>query len=158
MSTRALRILSFFVLLTLSPTIVAEELPANFPSDVPIADYMSVTSVTQVKRDLMVDLHAPDKELTEVIDWFTSGLAAEGWEDNGQTVNDRRAILAFKKGNRRCGIMVTDFVLSPSMEMDDTIKGISLQLSGGDDPSTSGGSVSGAAEGAIEAAGEDSPR
>ncbi|MEM7502472.1 MAG: hypothetical protein AAF417_10540 [Pseudomonadota bacterium] len=158
MSTRALSVLSFFVFLILPPMILAEELPANFPADVPIADYMSVASVTRVKQDLMVDLHAPDKELTEVIDWFTSGLTAEGWEDNGQTVNDRRAILAFKKGSRRCGIMITDFVLSPSMEMDETTKGISLQLSGGDGPSTSGGSVSGAAEGATEIADGVSPR
>ena len=158
MSTRALRVLSLLVVLAVPPRIVADELPANFPADVPIADYMSVASVTQVKRDLMVDLHAPDKELAEVVDWFTSGLAAEGWEDNGQTINDRRAILAFKKGDRRCGIMVTNFVLSPSMEMDETTKGISLQLSGGDGPSTSGASVSGAAEGAVEAADGVSPR
>ena len=45
-------------------------------------------------------------------------------------MSDRNAILAYKKNKRKCGISITNFILNESMQMDETIKGITLQLSG----------------------------
>lgn len=118
--------LIFFIVAT---TATATELPGNFPGDVPIADYMQVTSVTVVREDMMVDLHAPGKTIADVVEWFKSGLNANGWNSEGEQVTARNAILAYKKNSRRCGVSITNFVLNSSMQMDDTIKGITLQIS-----------------------------
>jgi len=108
----------------------AADLPASFPADVPVADYMSVAGVTEVGDSMMVDLHAPDKSIDDVVEWFKSGLAAAGWKSEGEQVSGRNAILAYKKHGRRCGVTVTNFILNSSMQMDETIKGITLQITG----------------------------
>lgn len=108
----------------------AAELPTGFPGDVPIADYMSVAGVTEVGNSMMVDLHAPDKSIDDVVEWFKSGLRAAGWKVEGEQVSARDAILAYKKNGRRCGVTVTNFILNGSMQMDDTTKGITLQITG----------------------------
>ena len=63
------------VFLAFAPA-TAAELPGSFPGDVPIADYMVVVNVTQVRDSMMIDLHAPGKTLADVVEWFQSGLAA----------------------------------------------------------------------------------
>ncbi|MGI9270727.1 MAG: hypothetical protein ACR2QT_03060 [Woeseiaceae bacterium] len=108
----------------------AVELPASFPDDVPVADYMQVASVTEVRDSLMIDLHAPGKTIDDVVEWFKTGLTAAGWESEGEQVSARNAILAYKKDGRRCGVTVINFVLNSSMQMDDTAKGITLQITG----------------------------
>lgn len=105
----------------------AVELPADWPSDVELAPYMLCKSVTRVRDDFMVSFHAPDKALTEFVDWFTSMLTANGWSSDGDSINDRGAILAYSKDNRRCGITVTNFILDASMQRDDTTLGITIQ-------------------------------
>lgn len=128
--------------LSVSTTAYTAELPATFPDDVPIAAYMVVTNVMQVRDDLSVDLQAPGKDLAEVVEWFRSGLADAGWSsEGGESVTAKQAILAYKKDGRRCGVIVTDFVMSPSMQMDNSTKGITLQISNPDAP-TGGGAVS----------------
>ena len=106
------------------------ELPANFPADVPIADYMQVTSVTVVRDSMMLTLQAPDKTISDVAAWVRSGLDANGWKSEGDQESERNAILAYTKQGRRCGVSVTNFVFNESMQMDDSIKGITLQVSG----------------------------
>lgn len=113
----------------------AAELPANFPSDVPIAEYMEVTSVTQVRDDMMVDLHAPGQTIEAVVEWFQAALTAAGWESDGDSISERKAILAYSKNGRRCGVSITNFVLNSSMQMDESIKGITLQVSAAAAPS-----------------------
>lgn len=108
----------------------AADLPANFPGDVPVADYMQLAGVSEVGDTLMVDLHAPGRSIGDIVEWFTSGLTAAGWTSEGEQVSARQAILAYKKNGRRCGVSVTNFVLNSSMQMDDTIKGITLQITG----------------------------
>lgn len=121
----------------------ATELPDNFPDDVPIGDNMEVAGVTVVGADMIVDLHAPGQTLAAVVDWFQAGLTSAGWQPDGQTINERKAILAFSKNGRRCGVSVTNFVLNSSMQMDDSIKGITLQLSANrDDDAASAEAVS----------------
>ena len=137
-----------FSILTLLPTLFvinalhAAELPANFPGDVPVADYMEVVNVMQVGDDMMVDLHAPGQTIASVVEWFQSGLTAAGWNSDGETISDRNAILAFSKNNRTCGVSITNFVMDSSMQMDDTIKGVTLQISAHDQPADSGAAVS----------------
>ena len=126
----------------------AAELPASFPPDVPIAEYMQVKNVTQVRDDLMIDLHAPDQTLQDVIDWFKSGLAAAGWNSDGETLLPRSAILAYSKDGRKCGVSITNFVMNEAMQMDESIKGITLQISGADDPAP--GAASATASGAAQ--------
>ncbi len=109
---------------------IATDLPASFPGDVPVANYMQVASVTEVGDNLMVDLHAPGKTIDDVVGWFKSGLTAAGWESEAEQVSARDAILAYSKNGRRCGVIVTNFVLNSSMQMDDTTKGITLQIAG----------------------------
>lgn len=127
---------SFCRFLTLLPFLFstamlrAAELPASFPPDVPVAEYMVVVNVTQVRDDLMIDLHAPGQTLQDVVDWFKSGLTAAGWNSDGETVLPRSAILAYSKDGRRCGVNITNFVMNESMQMDETIKGITLQIVG----------------------------
>ena len=108
----------------------AAELPGSFPGDIPIADYMVVVNVTQVRDSMMIDLHAPGQTLADVVEWFKSGLAAEGWKSDGESISERQAILPHSKNGRKCGVMVTNFVLNSSMQMDESTKGISLQISG----------------------------
>lgn len=124
----------------------AAELPANFPGDVPVADYMEFVSVSQVGNDMMVDLHAQDQALADVVEWFQSELPAAGWQSDGETITERNAILAYSKSGRNCGVIVTNFVLNSSMQMDESTKGITLQLTVVDDPGD------GASEDATEAA------
>ena len=113
-----------------APIAAAEELPASFPGDVSVADYMTVASVTEVKETLMVDLHAPGKSVADVVEWFTSALEGAGWTSEGQQVSERDAILAYRKNGRRCGVIVTNFILNSSMQMDEKTKGITLQITG----------------------------
>ena len=111
----------------------AAEFPANFPGDVPIADYMQLITVSDFgEKGAMYNIHAPGKTITDVADWFSTGLAAAGWKVEGEQVSARNAILAYKKNGRKCGISITNFVMDASMQMDETIKGITLQLSGTD--------------------------
>lgn len=117
------------VILVTARMAIAAELPDNFPDDVPIGEDMEVVSATVVRDDMMVNLHAPGRTLTEIVDWFQSGLTAAGWQSDGETINDRMAILAFSKDGRRCGVNVTNAVMNSSMQMDDSIKGITLQVS-----------------------------
>ena len=109
----------------------AAELPAGFPADVPIADYMQVANVTVVRDSMQVSLHAPGKSIDDVFAWFQSGLGANGWKSEGEQKSARNAILAYTKNGRRCGVSITNFIMNESMQMDDSIKGITLQLSGG---------------------------
>ena len=129
LSTRA-RILPGLLLAFATAAANSTELPANFPSDVPIADYMQVTGVTVVRDSMMVYLQAPDRTIGDVVAWFRSGLGANGWESEGDTESERMAILAYSKQGRRCGVSVTNFVMNEAMQRDDSIKGITLQLAG----------------------------
>lgn len=113
-----------------APVAVAAELPGSFPGDVPVANYMTVASVTEVKDTLMVDLHAPGKSVADVVVWFKSGLEDAGWASEGEQVSERDAILAYRKNGRRCGVIVTNFILNSSMQMDEATKGITLQITG----------------------------
>ena len=128
----------------------AAELPAEFPSDVPIADYMELINVTVVRDSMMISFHAPDKTIEDVVAWFQSGLNANGWTSEGDHVTARNAILAYKKQGRRCGVSVTNFVMDEAMQMDDSIKGITLQLSGSKAPDE--GTTDSAAEATMDAA------
>jgi hypothetical protein len=103
------------------------ELPADWPSDVELAPYMLCASVSQVRGNFMVSFHAPDKSLTDVVDWFTNMLVSNGWSSDGDTINDQRAILAYSKGDRTCGITIMNFVLDASMQRDDSTMGITIQ-------------------------------
>lgn len=123
----ALRFPTLFFIVTAA---AAAELPAGFPDDVPVADYMKVVGFTEVRDDIMVDLHAPDQTLQGVVDWFEAGLTSAGWKSEGESISARQAILAYSKNGRRCGVTITNFVLNGSMQMDDSIKGITLQISG----------------------------
>lgn len=121
-------------LFTVFSTLNATELPAAFPADVPIANYMKVVNVVQVRDDMMIDLHAPGQTLASVVEWFQSGLTTAGWQSDGETISERQAILAFSKNGRTCGVSITNFVLNSSMQMDDSTKGITLQLTAAKSP------------------------
>lgn len=108
----------------------AVDLPASFPNDVPVADYMQLAGVTEVDNSMMIVFHAPGKTIDDVVEWFKSGLTSAGWESEAEQVTERNAILAYKKNGRRCGVSITNFVLSGSMQIDDTTKGITLQITG----------------------------
>jgi len=102
-------------------------LPSGFPADVPIADYMTVKGITDVKGNFMVDLHARDRSLAEVVEWFKTELGAEGWALKDELVTTTKAILPFTKNDRKCGISVTNFVLDESFQRDDSTRGITIQ-------------------------------
>lgn len=139
---------AFLQLFLLAAVCSAAELPANFPSDVPVADYMEVTNVMEVRDTMMVDLQAPGQTIVSVTEWFKSGLADAGWKSDGESITDRNAILAYRKNGRKCGVSITDFVLNASAQMDRTTKGITLQITGAYVPDE------GAVEEAAEAAGD----
>lgn len=111
----------------------AVDLPEDFPGDVPVADFMEPTSFVQVRDDLMADFQAPGQTMDGVAEWLIDNLTAAGWDHTDDSSAGRNRILVFMKGDRRCGVMITDFVMSPSMQMDETIKGVQLQISGGSD-------------------------
>jgi hypothetical protein len=138
--------LSTFTILVVFAAVAAAELPSGFPGDVPVADYMEVVGVSEVRDDLMVDLHAPGQTLMDVVEWFRAGLTSAGWKSEGETISEQQAILAYSKNGRRCGVTVTNFVLNSSMQMDDSIKGITLQISGNAAPSDDSESASEAAD------------
>ena len=144
--------LSAFALLTSLAMGAAQaaELPANFPGDVPVADYMVVVNVMQVGDDMKVDLHAPGQSLADVVEWFQSGLTSQGWTSDGESINERSAILAFSKGGRRCGVNITNFILNESMQMDESIKGVGLLISAADAPSDDGAAVSSSMSGDVQ--------
>ena len=151
-STRT-RILSGLVLLFAGAAATATELPANFPADVPIAHYMQVTGVTVVRDSMMVNLHAPDKTVGDVVDWFRANLGANGWKSEGDLVTERNAILPYTKQGRRCGVSITNFIMDESMQMDESIKGITLQLSGA--AKVDDGAVEESSEAASDLAGQE---
>ena len=126
--------LTLLLTMLVANPLYAAELPANFPSDVPVADYMEVVNVMQVGDDMMISFHAPGQTIASIVEWFQSGLGAAGWDSDGETISDRNAILAFSKNNRTCGVSVTNFVMNASMQMDETIKGVTLQISAHEDP------------------------
>lgn len=136
-SRRFVKAFAAAAVFVLSSNGFAADLPASFPGDVPVADYMVVAGVTEVGNSMMIDLHAPDKTVEDVVEWFKSGLMAAGWESEGEQVSASDAILAYKKDGRRCGVSVINFVLNGSMQMDDTIKGITLQITGASVPDNS---------------------
>ena len=153
LSLTRLKPVSCLLFCVATATTLASELPNNFPGDVPVADYMQVVNVTVVRDDMMVDLHAPGKSIVDVVEWFKSGLTANGWKSEGEQVSGRNAILAYKKSNRKCGVIVTNFVMDSSMQMDDSIKGITLQLSNTKVPDS--GAVESSSEAAMDSATED---
>ncbi len=130
------------LLLSMSGQALAAVLPDAFPGDVPVADFWEVTSVSQVRDDLMVDFHAPGQSMDSVAEWIIAGLTEAGWENVGDSASARNRILAFEKGDRRCGVLITNFVLSPSMQIDESIKGVQYQISGGSDSDQDAASVS----------------
>ena len=121
------------LLLGLSGLSFATDLPDTFPGDVPVADFMEVTSVMQVRDDLTVDFHAPGQSMDSVAEWVIAGMTEAGWQNTDDTPSSRNRILVFTKGDRRCGVMITNFVMNASMQMDDSIKGVQYQISGGSD-------------------------
>ena len=103
------------------------KLPSDFPSEVPLAEYMVCQSVTRVRDDFMITFHAKDISLTEVVDWFKAELPKNGWKADPDLVNETSAILPFKKGDRSCGISITNFVLDASAQKDESTRGITIQ-------------------------------
>ncbi|MBT8081402.1 MAG: hypothetical protein KJO56_03160 [Gammaproteobacteria bacterium] len=139
------------LILVMSKLSFAADLPDSFPGDVPVADFMEVTSVSQVRDDLMVDFHAPGQAMDSVAEWVIAGMTDAGWKSTGDSGSSRNRILAFEKGDRRCGVMITNFVMSPSMQIDESIKGVQYQISGGSDAGQEATSVSSEAITADEA-------
>ena len=123
-----LRVACLAILLTTVPAGAAD-----LPGDVPVADFMEQTSFMQVRDSIMADYHAPGQTMDGVAEWLIANLTAAGWDHTDDSSAGRNRILVFMKGDRRCGVMITDFVMSPSMQMDETIKGVQLQISGGGD-------------------------
>ena len=130
---------------------ISAELPDSFPGDIPVADFMTVVSSTQVRDDLMADFHAPGQTMDGVAEWLIGQMTASGWNNSDDSRLPNSRILVFIKGDRRCGVMVTNSVMSPSMQMDDTIKGVQMQISGGSDSGDDGA----AATSSMDAAAED---
>jgi len=128
----------------------ADDLPAGFPPDIPIPDYADFTSSTNFDGNRRVTFNAAGKSVPDVVTWFKEHLSESGWSLDSELVTDTNAILPFTKDGRKCGVSITDFVLNRSGQMDRTIKGITLQISGKPKPSTD------AAASSIDAAGEAS--
>ena len=148
-----LRISGALALLSLClfpPVASGTDLPASFPGDVPVADYMEVTSVMEVRDSLMIDFNAPGQTMDGVAEWYIAEMTAAGWDNTSDGGHARSRILVFMKGDRRCGIMVTNFILTQSMQMDESIKKVQLQCSGGSDAGEAS-SASSAAEAAMTA-------
>ena len=103
------------------------ELPAEFPDDVPLAAYMTPKSVDRVQESFRVGLHAKNRTLTEATTWFQTEMVRQGWTADGESINEKRAILAFTKDERRCAITVTDFVFDDHGRRDKSIGGIKIQ-------------------------------
>ena len=131
---------------------IAAELPANFPSDIPVADFMTVFSSTQVRDDMNVSFYAPGQTMDGVADWLISAMISAGWDHSDDSALPNSRILVFVKGDRRCGMMVTNAVMNESMQMDDTIKGIQMQVSGGSEGGDEGAAVSSSMEATTEGA------
>lgn len=138
--------------MTMNGAALASSGSPGVPSDVPIAGFMEVVDVAGTDDKMIVTVHAAQKSVKEVAAWFQSQLTDQGWQLDGELVTATRAILPFKKGDRRCGITVTDFILNASMQMDRSTKGVSLQISG-PGPRQDKAAES-AVESTIEAAGE----
>ena len=135
-------------ILIISFPALSADLPDAFPDDIPVADYMTVVNSMQVRDDLMVDFHAPGQTMDGVAEWLIAELTAAGWNNTDDTGSSRSRIMVFMKGDRRCGIMVTNSVMSPSMQIDNSTKGIQMQISGGSGDNQGGAS-------AISSAGAD---
>ena len=134
---------------------VAAELPAGFPSDIPVADFMTVFSSTQVRDDMNVSFHAPGQTMDGVAEWLIAAMTGAGWNHSDDSALPNSRILVFVKGDRRCGMMVTNSVMNESMQMDNTIKGIQMQISGGSDSGDEGAAVSSSMEATAEGAQEN---
>ena len=107
--------------LSMSAECRAEELPENFPDDIPIAKYMEVTNVifeelykTEAGRNLglddtlMVYLSASDKPISDVVIWFRDRLTDADWwllEERAQP--DGGAMMLFRKDERLSIVDVT---------------------------------------------------
>ena len=137
-------------LILMSWSAISAELPDTFPDDIPVADFMTVVSTMQVREELMVDFHAPGQTMDGVAEWLIAAMTGAGWENTDNTGSSRSRILVFFKGERRCGMMVTNFVMSPGMQMDETTKGIQMQISGGGDTDGDGPSATSSIDAAAE--------
>ena len=101
----------------------AEELPASFPNDVPIAEYMEVTNVilgewyqTELGRQLgvddtlMVEMTAIDKPIDDVAVWFRDGLTDADWWLIEERADRSVVTMLFRKDERLSIVQVADIV------------------------------------------------
>ena len=139
-------------LLILSWQTISAELPDAFPGDIPVADFMTVFSSTQVRDDMNVSFHAPGQTMDGVAEWLIAAMTGAGWELSDDSALPNSRIMVFVKGDRRCGMMVTNSVMNESMQVDNTIKGIQMQISGGSEGGEEGAAVSSSMEATVEGA------
>ena len=136
--------------LILSWQAIPAELPDAFPADIPVADFMTVFNSTQVRDDMNVSFHAADQSVDGVAEWLIAAMTDAGWDHSDDSTLPNSRILVFVKGDRRCGMMITNAIMNESMQRDDTIKGIQMQISGGSDGGDDGTAVSSSMEATIE--------
>ncbi len=102
-------------------------IPGDFPSDVPLADYMACRAVTDGGSAYNVILHAIDTPFPEVVAWFKTGMGENGWRlDASALEKPPNAILPFTKNGRNCGVSITNFVFDGSMQRDESPCGVTI--------------------------------
>lgn len=109
----------------------AAELPSNFPKDVRWSTDMKLMEVSEVKPGhFYVIVHAPDKPLGEVAEWFQTEMVKDGWQASRAHIDETRAVMPFKKDGRSCGITVANFILDKAARRDDSTRGITILIDG----------------------------
>jgi len=103
------------------------EVPADFPADVLLAEYMVCYSVSRVRDEFMITWHAKDKTVADIVAHFTTVMAENGWEVDHPLDTPTKAVLPYSKGDRRCGISIVGFVFDESFQKDESTCGITIQ-------------------------------
>ena len=104
-----------------------EQLPNDFPGDIPLADSMSCVSIAKVGDAFMVSFQAEETSLDELVDWFKAEMPKQGWSLDSIVVDAKSAILPFTKAGRDCGVSISAFVMNATGQMDESACTITIQ-------------------------------
>jgi hypothetical protein len=84
----------------------ADQLPRDFPDDVPVyANARPLSSMQSPTHGMVVNLRSPDTP-AQVFAWYQENYAAQGWEVEQAREEHARSILVVRKGNRISSVVV----------------------------------------------------
>ena len=92
-------------------------LPADFPSDVPVYKDASLSDVQSLANDAHNVIFKTDGSIPDVYHFYDNQMRKNGWEVTQQLQRSTHAFLSFKKGNMIANLTVAPDVQNPGKQV-----------------------------------------